>query len=343
MQATVNMQRENIDNWLVGRRIFHSSTVDGTHFDPSNGSNGNNPALAAVAHGASAFDDRCSDCHLDNGVNPDRANASNGNQLGQSNGYITPRLVGMGILEAIPNAQIEAWAAEDHSDEGVQGTISNVNGYIGRFGWQASQPSVREQVIAAAQNEQGMTAYTNQEIDQMTTYIQLLAVPAARAEDLNTHPGYNAFTQFGCDTCHKPNATTGGHPLAELRNQQVRPFTDLLLHDLGDSDGAFRTAPLMGLGLTSKVFSVAKDAHDGTLNGCSGNVQCNAANATTDLANENDNEFVLMHDGHCTGDATTAFNCAIDAHGGEGDYARQNYTTADPGQRNALIQFLQAL
>ena len=197
MQATVNMQVENLDDWLFGRRLFHTSVNDGTHFDPSNGSNGANAALTHLNLGLNnRFDDRCSDCHLDNGVNPDRANASNGNTVGNANGYITPRMVGLGLLEAIPNATIEGWAAEDHSAQGVSGTISNVNGYIGRFGWQATQPSIRDQVIAAADGEMGMTSYTAQEVDQLEAYVSLLAVPMARAADLNTHQGYDEFQRL---------------------------------------------------------------------------------------------------------------------------------------------------
>jgi CxxC motif-containing protein (DUF1111 family) len=69
------------------------------------------------------------------------------------------------------------------------------------------------------------------------------------------------------------DATTGDrHALAELRNQTIHPYSDLLLHDMGEglADGSgsaqaseWRTAPLWGLGLVSTVSGHAHLLHDG--------------------------------------------------------------------------------
>ena len=92
--------------------------------------------------------------------------------------------------------------------------------------------------------------------------MRTVAVPAQRnADDPEVIAGLAAFRRFGCDGCHVPTlATDDGAALPELRNQTFHPFTDLLLHDMGEgladgrpdhdaSGSEWRTPPLWGLGL----------------------------------------------------------------------------------------------
>ena len=335
MQPAINTQIDNMDAFLEGRRLMHTSVTDGSHWDPSNGSNGFNPGHSGLALGISnGFEDRCSDCHLDNGNGPGGASIT-------ASGFHTPRLVGLGLLEAIPNATIEAWAAEQ-SDLGLSGRISTLvkdgQNYIGRFGYQASHASISDQVVGAADGEMNMTQFSAQEIDQMATYISLLGVPSARSPDLDNHPGMDEFIEFGCADCHRLNATTDNHRFEELRQQNFRPFTDLLLHDLGE--GEFRTTPLMGIGLAGAVHSVAKDPHAG-FNHPSG-INHNANDARADLINNrNDDDFNLWHDGSCVG--ANAFTCAINKHGNEAEDASEAFENAGGARQQQLIQFLHAL
>jgi CxxC motif-containing protein (DUF1111 family) len=80
--------------------------------------------------------------------------------------------------------------------------------------------------------------------------------------------GRSLFNSTGCALCHTPTLRTGNSTVAALRNQDVKLFSDLLVHDMGDglADGVsqgsagpreFRTAPLWGLG--KRIFFL----HDG--------------------------------------------------------------------------------
>jgi CxxC motif-containing protein (DUF1111 family) len=108
---------------------------------------------------------------------------------------------------------------------------------------------------------------------------------------------------------------TGDHAVPELAHQTIHPYTDLLLHDVGDllSDGRrdftasgveWRTPPLWGLGLVQLVAP----------------------------------EATFLHDGRARTIAE-----AILWHGGEAGLAREAFRLADKAQRDALIGFLQTL
>jgi CxxC motif-containing protein (DUF1111 family) len=144
-----------------------------------------------------------------------------------------------------------------------------------------------------------------------------LAVPARRAlDDEEALRGEALFGEAGCAHCHVPKMTTAtleGWP--ELSNQTIRPFTDLLLHDMGPrladnrpdhlaSGSEWRTPPLWGLGLAEKV---------------------------------NDYLF-LMHDGRARG-----FAEAILWHGGQAEGAKESFRTMTKRDREALLKFLASL
>ncbi|MCA9868169.1 MAG: c-type cytochrome, partial [Anaerolineales bacterium] len=152
------------------------------------------------------------------------------------------------------------------------------------------------------------------DFDKVVLYASSLAVPARRGwDDPVVLQGKALFNEIGCAGCHTPLLTTGVHPtIAALSNQTIRPYTDLLLHDMGEglADGRpdflatgneWRTPPLWGLGLIATV------------------------NGHTNL----------LHDGRAR-DAQEA----ILWHGGEAEAARDNFARLDAGQREALLQFL---
>ncbi|MCO5229771.1 MAG: hypothetical protein M9958_01315 [Chitinophagales bacterium] len=216
-----------------------------------------------------------------------------------------PPIMGLGLLEAI--AERDILAKEDINDadgDGISGKANWVWGVLenktmlGRFGWKAGNPSTRQQAADAANNDMGLTSslFPNESckgqsnctdglqeifdindsiVDLLTFYVQTIAVPATRNV---THPDYKSgkaiFSKIGCASCHTPSYTTSSHLMKELSFQKIFPYTDLLLHDMGEgladnrpdylADGReWRTSPLWGLGLTHIVNPKARFLHDG--------------------------------------------------------------------------------
>ena len=224
-----------------------------------------------------------------------------------------PRLAspvyGSGLLEAIPEAALRAPADPDDSNhDGISGRLNEVwsiefqKTMPGRFGWKANQPTLRQQTADAFVGDIGITTslhptealtdvqrptlgalpnggtpeLTDHILDRVVTYVQSLAVPARRKlEDPVVRQGEKLFAQVNCTACHLPEIKTGNdHPLKELRNQTIRPYTDLLLHDMGEdlsdhradflATGAeWRTPPLWGIGLNQEVNGNTFFLHDG--------------------------------------------------------------------------------
>jgi len=260
-----------------------------------------------------------------------------------------PFMIGLGLLEAVDEAAILALADEADADgDGISGRPNRVwdprleRTRLGRFGWKANQAALEAQNAGAFLGDIGVTSpllpaescppaqaacaaapsggapeLDQDKLDAVTYYSHLLAVPARRgADDPEVLRGKALFASAGCAACHVPVLHTGsldGFP--ELEGQTIRPFTDLLLHDLGEdlADGRpdflatgreWRTPPLWGLGLVGAV-------NDHTL---------------------------LLHDGRARG-----FAEAILWHGGEAERAREAFRTMSAGDRAALVRFLESL
>jgi CxxC motif-containing protein (DUF1111 family) len=262
---------------------------------------------------------------------------------------VAPAVIGMGLLEAISENDLLAWAdPEDADGDGISGRVNRVwdakNGAtaIGRFGWKANQPSVEQQVAGAFNGDMGITSplfpkedlparestllvkYQSggePEIDashiaDVTFYCQTLAVPARRDLD---NPialrGEKLFAEIGCATCHLPSVQTGAHELSEVAHQTIRPYTDLLLHDMGpeladgrpdfEADGQeWRTPPLWGIGLVETVNKHTRFLHDGR---------------------------------------ARSLEEAILWHGGEGEKSKEEYTQLSKANRDAVLAFLESL
>ncbi|MGE0847294.1 MAG: di-heme oxidoredictase family protein [Flavobacteriaceae bacterium] len=260
---------------------------------------------------------------------------------------VAPQVIGLGLLEAVPEKTLVALADPDDADgDGISGRVNWLadaagRPVAGRFGWKANQPDLAEQAAGAALGDIGLT--TSRHSDQncppaqadcvaaarqekpelpdaffakLVLYMRTLAVPEARRRDwADFERGLALFRDFGCDSCHVTTMVSGDTDFPELANQTFHPFTDLLLHDMGEglADGRpdgeatgseWRTPPLWGLG---KVPSV--NGHDR-----------------------------LLHDGRARG-----FAEAILWHGGEGAAAREAFRNAGEADRAALIEFLSML
>ena len=191
---------------------------------------------------------------------------------------LAPAVFGLGLLEAIDEQEVLAqkgkanfvWDAETNSRR------------LGRFGWKANVADLRQQTILAFAEDLGITTTSHPpEISEtllrrVVTYVRALAVPARRDLEMpEVQRGEAVFRQLNCATCHRETFTTGTSPeLPELSHQIIHPYTDLLLHDLGEgladhrpdylaSGSEWRTPPLWGLGLHELVNSQTNLLHDG--------------------------------------------------------------------------------
>lgn len=251
---------------------------------------------------------------------------------------LTPQLVGLGLLEAIDEADVLALAeANRKRDDGVRGRpqiVTDENGKprLGRFGYKAAQPTVRHQIAGAFNSDMGVTTSLFHKLDDgtdgkaelsdfdlanLTRYISTLGVSARRdLEDADALHGEQLFAKANCTACHTPSFTTSKHhPFAELRAQNIQPFTDLLLHDMGagladnlgehNATGSeWRTPPLWSIGLTASVSGGEAYLHDGR---------------------------------------ARTLEEAILWHGGEGEHAKETFRTMPAADRAALVKFLKSL
>ncbi len=259
-------------------------------------------------------------------------------------------LYGLGLLAAIPEAALLARADPNDADgDGISGrphwvTAADGTRSLGRFGHKALHPTVIQQVAHAFRNDLGITnrLYPDQPCEPTQT--ACLAAPSGAdprtgvelADDLlaavsmmtaslgiprPVNPlsrtervqGAALFGAVGCDGCHVPRVTTGAATALAFAHQAIAPYSDLLLHDLGDAladDVAegdargreWRTAPLWGLGAlpTDRQFLL----HDGRARSVE--------------------EAILWHDGEAAG-------------------AKRRFMHLDRAARAALLRFVAGL
>jgi CxxC motif-containing protein (DUF1111 family) len=272
---------------------------------------------------------------------------------------IAPAMVGLGLLESVPEAAILAIAREQEK-LGVSGKPNYVwdqeNSKIvfGRFGWKAGQPNLRQQTAAAFLGDIGATSHFFPEencpgvqaqcldlpsaskcggqggctgnyrpevipsrLNNITLYLRTLAVPARRnINDAGVRRGEQLFSQVNCSVCHVPELRTGAKTaVPAAANLTIHPYTDLLLHDMGDgladgrpefqADGReWRTPPLWGIGLLGEVNGHGDLLHDGR-----------ARNVT---------EAILWHSG-------------------EAEASRERFRALPKSDREDLVQFVNSI
>jgi CxxC motif-containing protein (DUF1111 family) len=219
---------------------------------------------------------------------------------------VAPPVFGLGLLEAVPERTLLV-LVEQQRAQSMQGRLNRVPDVKaapaapGRFGLKANQATIRSQIATALHADLGVISplfpeenctpvqhecgtlspgaqpeLSAAELDALEFYIRMLAPPARRERDaVEVQHGERLFAQAGCAVCHAPVLRTGHHAASpQLARQTIHPYTDLLLHDLGDglADGRpdfeagprdWRTAPLWGLGLSQTVNGNAWLLHDG--------------------------------------------------------------------------------
>lgn len=264
---------------------------------------------------------------------------------------VAPAVHGQGLLEAIPEAAILTNAdPEDKNKDGISGKPQYVwdpetqSKRLGRFGWKMETASVAHQSMDAAVNDMGVTnpmfrhqtctnaqvdctkslhggtpanpEFTPDQMEQVVVYLQLLGVPGRRGvrEEKVLH-GERMFREAGCNSCHVETFETAGHEIERLNGQTIHPYTDLLLHDMGegladnrpsyDANGReWRTAPLWGVGLVPTVNGHSRYLHDGRARSLE--------------------EAILWHGGEATG-------------------AQAKFVAMDKADREALLFFLESM
>lgn len=218
----------------------------------------------------------------------------------------------------------------------------NTNGkYIGRFGRKAAAIDLLMQTVGAYNQDMGITTefmntdplntqVSNQPgdgipdpevqtstVSDLVFYLRTIKPPTPRnAEDPDIETGKNLFISVKCGKCHIPEWTTPTSDISALSNITFYPYTDLLLHDMGNGldDGyteggamtrEWRTPPLWGLGL-SKISQGG--------------------------------EYFLLHDGR----ARTLLD-AILMHGGEAQDSKNLFSLLTDADQKKLIKFLESL
>ncbi|HRH59496.1 MAG TPA: di-heme oxidoredictase family protein [Chitinophagaceae bacterium] len=259
---------------------------------------------------------------------------------------MAPPVFGTGLLQNIPENTILSFADEnDANGDGISGKANYVyNPYtkqteLGRFGLKANNPNLLVQVAGAYHQDMGITNYVfSQEssygqsqhdgfgddpelpdsiLNAVVFYVKTLAVPARRnTTDADIKTGEQLFNQINCGGCHKPTLQTGVDvTLAQISNQRIHPYTDMLLHDMGDgladnrpdflaTGSEWRTAPLWGIGLFQKTNGIPFYLHDGR---------------------------------------ARTIEEAILWHGGEADKSKQQFMQLSKTDRDKLIKFLNSL
>ena len=235
---------------------------------------------------------------------------------------LAPALFGSGLLDA---------AIVDRDSGGVHG----------RFGWQATAISVRDQTVRAFAREMGLTSADMKNDDCTPTetacvqqaggrspevsddifnavlsFQRWLAVPASPIAHATSDPAAETFVQLGCATCHQPLlpvalTDAAGNDVAAV----IAPYTDLRVHDLGSRladetvsgkkvRSKWRTAPLWGLGYRMSLERFPTFLHDGRARSAE--------------------EAILWHDGEAAG-------------------ARNRFTQLPVAQRKAFLRWIETL
>lgn len=266
---------------------------------------------------------------------------------------ISPRvgqqMIGLGLLEAIKEQDILINVDEfDANNDGISGKANyvwdfeNNSTVLGRFGWKANEPNLKQQTAGAFLGDIGITTsmfplnncpssqvdcgmqpnggnpeIEDEDLDFTTLYVSTLAVPSrlnARNEEVLR--GKKLFYDIGCVKCHVPSYKTGYHnKFSALSFQKIWPYTDLLLHDMGDgladnrpdylaNGNEWRTPPLWGIGLFKTVNKHTYYLHDGRARNLS--------------------EAILWH-------------------GGEAEETKNKFKSLNKKDRQYLIKFLNSL
>ena len=174
-------------------------------------------------------------------------------------------LFGLGLVEAIPDAEILSRADPDDRDgDGISGRGGRArDGRLGRFGRKADVATIDDFTEGALRLEMGITTphaphetvpgdaesldgvdpapdpeASGQMVSLLSSFVRFLAAPERATLRSTAHgdtvrAGRRLFERVGCTACHVPSMRTGPSELAALDEREVELYSDLLLHDMG--------------------------------------------------------------------------------------------------------------
>jgi len=271
---------------------------------------------------------------------------------------IAPAMIGLGLLEAVPEQSLLQIAQQQPAD--MRGNpnyvwdFENEQKVLGRFGWKANQPSIRQQTAGAFLGDIGATSSIFPEencpaaqteclnipsaskcggqggctgnyrpevvpsrLSNITLYLQTLAVPARRnLNDTDVQRGEGLFRDAQCAVCHVPQLKPGAKPaIAAAASVDFHPYTDLLLHDMGAALADGRPDYLAS-GTEWRTAPLWGIGLLKTVNGHSD----------------------LLHDGRARNVTE-----AILWHGGQAERSREAFRAMSKAERTALVKFVESL
>ncbi|WP_373187500.1 di-heme oxidoredictase family protein [Halopseudomonas sp.] len=261
---------------------------------------------------------------------------------------VAPPMIGLGLLQNIPEQHILAAADPDDADsDGISGRANRVwdkaaeTSVLGRFGWKASEPTVMQQSMGAFAGDMGLTStlvpvtdctpsqgcevaphggepeVSDEIAGFIDFYASSLAVPTRRdMDDPEVIAGAQLFNQSDCAACHTPRHVTGeASSRPDLSTQTIWPYTDMLLHD-------------MGPGLADRRDEFLADGNEWRTPPLWG----------IGLAQQINPRAGFLHDGRAE-----TLEQAILWHGGEAQESADRYRAMSAEERSALIRFLESL
>ena len=174
-------------------------------------------------------------------------------------------------------------------------------------------------------------------MDAIVFYSRNLAVPARRAvDDPKVLAGKALFYRSGCTGCHTPkHATRADWPIEPLAGQLIWPYTDLLVHDMGEGLADGRPEGHVGGHVEGGAGS---DAEGGAGGGASGREWRTAPLWGIGLTEVVNGHTRFLHDGRARN-----LTEAILWHGGEAQASRDAFRAMPKAERDALLAFLKSL
>jgi len=267
-----------------------------------------------------------------------------------------PIVVGLGLIEAIPDSTILGYAdSNDANGDGISGRPNFIkapdflgleggpyNGKdLGRFGRKAGAINLLQQAANAYHQDIGITSdYIPVEnhnplaggtggdpvpdpevsagtVNDVVFYLQTLRPPLRRkVNDPAVLRGEQLFATINCASCHVPSMRTGRHLIAALSERDLALYSDMLLHDMGP------------------------DLADNFIEGEATGTEWR----TTPLWGLGIVESVLggtpfyLHDGR-----TSDLRTVIELHKGEADASRVAFQQLSVADQEALLKFLRSL
>lgn len=264
--------------------------------------------------------------------------------------HIPLRHVGMGQIMALDQDELRRLAAQSNYPEyGISGRLSIVTErnkqFVGVGGNKAHHADLTVELgfssdlgvtsdrypLEICENQSQMVGFSHygiqistRDMEDVDLYMSTLGVPARRnVNNAIVKQGEANFYKAKCHLCHTPTLHTrqdapvllNGTRLPWLSNQTIHPYSDFLLHDMGEGldnhvpagsaySYEWRSTPLWGIGLQETVNGHTRFLHDGR-----------ARN----------------------------FIEAIMWHGGEGSVSRSIFSKMSKEDREALIVFLNSL